>query len=174
MHLKTIISALSGLRATPQPTPLPSQRPSLSKRWVAVGIVVAGIIVLIIALVSFQGINAQYQLTVVRQTNVITVHSSLGDTTTTNVVLQDKVAGKYPVGYLAINYPFYNALGSGQLKLVNVVSHTEGFSFQSCDPSLPINAPNTGSQVVTLNFVTPTFGYVGTLDYTVYYEYWSS
>jgi len=145
---------------------LPKEKKGPPKKVLLVVLAIIVIAAVVIVAASLQG-QSKYELTIVRVTIVMTYNGQ----TTTQVVVQDKVAGTYPVGSdLLITYPFYNSVGSGQMTLAKVESQTSGFVFVSSNPSLPIVAPNSGSTVVELRFTTPTTAYKGPFDYTIYYE----
>ena len=129
-------------------------------------VALALIVIVIVAIVAVSLYNQSTDLTIVRVTIVLT----LNEQTSTQVVVQPNAEGKIPVGDdFTISYPFYNSEGSGQMSLTNVESQTNGFTFVSSNPSLPVVAPSSGSTIVVLQFTTPTTAYSGPFDYTIYY-----
>lgn len=174
-----IASALEQpLTPTPQPVyqpPLQSEAKQATKTSrIVIAIVVIAIISAIVYIASGSGILSlgQNRLTVVRVTQVITIHTLFGTTTSTNVVTQDKAAGQYPAGrQIVISWPIYNAVSSSTLQLTKVECNTVGFRFAGSSPALPFTAPNTGSTLLELTFDTPSTPYNGPFDYTLYLDY---
>jgi hypothetical protein len=148
---------------------LPSTK-SMIKKGIVVGLVIMAIIFAALSELPISYTQTSNGVVVVVYRNV-TVHTShttqLLSPISPDNAFQDKLVGEYPNGTVVIASNLYNFKGSGHLALVGVLD-TEGFTFESSNPPLPITAPEAGSQIVQLSFTLPK-GYVGDLNYTLYY-----
>jgi hypothetical protein len=99
------------------------------------------------------------------------------NSTSSHLIMLDALAGKIAkVGsQFSIEIPYHNG-GDGVLNIVNIACNTSGFSLVGISPTLPVTLPNTasteaGNVTLRITFASPSEQYVGTFDFTVFYEY---
>lgn len=112
----------------------------------------------------------------IKETEVIFVNFSLGNTNRTFVYQNDNWTASYELGKpLILDESLYTTSQIGVTTVTNVVSDTPGFVFKECNISLPAFVPfasnaSAALQKVELTFLTPSALYGGDFEYTVYYN----
>jgi len=153
------------IEPTPAIVPAP-KKTSHTKLFLAVAVI--AIIVVVGAVYASGMLTPQVELTGVQ----VTLIYKIGTASSTQIVQQPNIAGKYPAGQsLDISWPLSNTAGTGwTVRATKVESQTTGFTVSGTTPSLPVTAPLTGSTVIHIYFALPTGSYKGPLYYTVTYE----
>jgi hypothetical protein len=135
-------------------------------------IAVVAIVIVIIVVAAFVLSTPKYQITSTNEAIVIAVHDPDGSVHNTyyNKTIKNS-NGDRPLGSdLVFNVAFSNEY-SNTLNITLIRSYTDGFSFKSCSPALPLTIPATPNQVtVTMTFSAPSTLYTGNFTFAVFME----
>ncbi|HEY3422592.1 MAG TPA: hypothetical protein VGK13_05485 [Methanocellaceae archaeon] len=168
-----------GSKDQPAATPESKPRKNIFNTILAIVVLLIVIMIIGIVLITLQGGDKDQvnTLTVVNETQIVTTHLSVGNASTSKVLLLDQYAGKSLKNtQLNMVEQYYNG-NNGTLIVTNVVSNTPGFKIVAISPSLPVTIPNApsmdaGNVSIKVTYDYPSLPYTGPFNYTVYFDYY--